>query len=603
MVSQALRKQVDDLIQANDAGAANRALQQVWKSHPDGATAAFVVSCYEKLREPLALTPYRLAILRSFTVEPLLPLLRAEAFTAGIDLTIHTGAFNVWLQEVLDPASPLYRFQPDALIFAIHDATADQLRDAVAAFRRHSPAAVIAHTIEAPVTPPRGILDAQQPTGAWSEVQAVNRAIREFASQHHGVYVLDYDALAARHGRQSWRDERKWLTVRLPIAAPYLRYLVREWMRFLHALTGKVVKAIVTDLDNTLWGGVVGEDGVEGLRLGPEYPGAVYQAVQRVLLDLHARGILLAVCSKNNHDDAMAVIENHPGMLLSPQHFAAVRINWNDKAENLREIAAELNIGIDSLAFLDDNPVEREAVRAALPDVTVIDLPADVMLWSQLLRDQPVFERLTLSAEDARRCEHYAAQQQRRQAEAACKTPEDFLRSLDQEVEIAAVDAMSLARVAQLTQKTNQFNVTTRRYTEQQIAELAQRPGWRVCSLRVRDRFGDNGIVGVAIIDCSGSTAEIDTFLLSCRVIGRGVETALLSFVCEQVRKGGCRTLRGRFLPTRKNAPASEFFSRHGFEQVSVDEHGSLWQLQLAAGKLVEIPPWIRLTALAEVTG
>jgi FkbH-like protein len=600
MVSEALRKRVNDLIEADDAGGAAAALREVWRSQPDAASASFVVSRYERIRDGLPLRPYRVAILRSFTVEPLIPLLRAEAFTAGIDLAVQLGAFNVWVQEVLDPSAALYAFQPDALILAIHDATPAQLSDAVEAFRRHSPAAVILHTREAPVTPARGVLDAQREAGEWEEVQAANRAVRELARRHRGVYVLDYDALAARHGRHNWRDERKWLTVRLPISAAYLRYLVLEWMRFLQPLSGKIAKALVTDLDNTLWGGVVGEDGLEGLRLGAEYPGAAYQAVQRVLLDLHARGILLAVCSKNNYDEAMAAIEKHPGMLLSPSHFAAMRINWNDKAQNLREIAAELNIGIDAVAFLDDNPVEREAVRAALPEVTVMELPPDVTLWPQLLRDQAVFERLTLSSEDARRGEYYALQRERSQAEATCKTPQDFLRSLEQEVEIAALDGMSLARVAQLTQKTNQFNVTTRRYSEQQMAELARRPGWRVYSMRVRDRFGDNGIVGVGILACEGQCGEIDTFLLSCRVIGRGVETALLSFLCEQVRKSGCRVVRGRFLPTRKNAPAREFFSSHGFQKISGDEDGSVWERNLAGGNGVQPPPWIRVVTLAE---
>jgi FkbH-like protein len=348
---------------------------------------------------------------------------------------------------------------------------------------------------------------------------------------------------------------------------------------------------------------VVGEDGIEGLRLGPEYPGAIYQNVQRALLDLRARGIVLAICSKNNPDDALAVIEKHPGMVLAPQHFAAMRINWNDKAQNLQQIAAELQIGLDAVAFLDDNPVEREAVHAALPDVTVIDLPGEPSEWPQILRDQPVFERLTLSAEDAQRSEYYAAQRERGRMEAACQSPEDFLRSLDQQVEIAPVDGMSLARVAQLTQKTNQFNVTTRRYSEQQIAEIAGRPGWRVYSMRVRDRFGDNGIVGVAILCCENREAEVDTFLLSCRVIGRGVETALLAFLCEQGRKAGCDILRGRFLPTRKNVPAREFFASHGFEAVDEQDGGSLWQLRLDAGSGVRTPPWIRVTTLAEVTG
>ncbi len=232
-----------------------------------------------------------------------------------------------------------------------------------------------------------------------------------------------------------------------------------------------------------------------------------------------------------------------------------------------------------------------------------MELPSDVLGWPRALSDQPQFERLNLSLEDAQRGDFYAGQRLRREMEGRCRTPEDFLRSLDQEVEIAPLDAMSLPRVAQLTQKTNQFNLTTRRYSEQQIAELAQRPGWKIHSLRVRDRFGDNGIVGVAITVQEGSTMSIDTFLLSCRVIGRGVETSLLSFLCDQAQKNGCRTVRGSLLPTKKNAPCRDFYSSHGFERVSDSETESVWEIQLAEDPVVATPDWIRVRALEEVTG
>jgi HAD superfamily phosphatase (TIGR01681 family) len=213
-----------------------------------------------------------------------------------------------------------------------------------------------------PALPSHGIFDAQSEVGQATAIREINEKLRQIARGHNGVYILDYDSLVARHGRVRWHDERKWLMARLPVSAENLVHLAKEWMRFIHPLSGKICKALVTDLDNTLWGGVVGEDGPDGIQLGPEYPGAAYQSLQRVLLDLYRRGIILAVCSKNNTSDAMEVLEEHPGMILRPRHFAALRINWNDKAENLREIAAELNIGIDSLAFLDDNPVERERV-------------------------------------------------------------------------------------------------------------------------------------------------------------------------------------------------------------------------------------------------
>ena len=302
---------------------------------------------------------------------------------------------------------------------------------------------------------------------------------------------------------------------------------------------------LVTDLDNTLWGGVIGENGLEGIQVGMEYPGAAYRALQRVMLDLYRRGIILAICSKNNVADAMEALEQHPGMLLRPEHFAALRINWDDKAQNLREIAAELNVGRDSLAFLDDNPVERARISDELPEVTVIDLPSDPSWFAQALQAVPVFERLAVSSEDRERGRYYGEQRQRVESQRNATSLEDFLRSLQQEVEVAPVTAETLIRVAQLTQKTNQFNLTTRRYSEQKIAELAASSHWSVYSIRVKDRFGDNGIVGVMITHDAGKVCEIDTFLLSCRVIGRTIETALLSFMVDSARARGMEQLQG----------------------------------------------------------
>jgi FkbH-like protein len=430
-------------------------------------------------------------------------------------------------------------------------------------------------------------------------IQKINDEIRHIATRYTGVYLLDYDAMIARHGRARWYDERKWLTVRMPIAADHLKDLADEWLRFIHPLVGKTCKALVTDLDNTLWGGVIGEDGVEGIRLGVEYPGAAFQAVQRALLDLHQRGILLAVCSKNNIADAMEVLEKHPGMLLRPEHFAAWRINWNDKAVNLREIATELNIGVDSLAFLDDNPVERERIRSDLPEVTVLDLPDDPMEFARVLRRSPVFERLALSEEDRERGRYYAGQRQRLELERSASSLEDFFRSLRQEIEISSVTPATLLRVAQLTQKTNQFNLTTRRYSEQQIAELAKNPAWKVYAIRVKDRLGDNGLTGVVITHDAQDLAEIDTFLLSCRVVGRTVETAILSFLIDQARRRGRTHLQGWFSPTKKNDLAKEFYAQHNFHAVEQNGRGELWSLDLDKNEIAR-PEWIQLTVNAE---
>jgi FkbH-like protein len=356
----------------------------------------------------------------------------------------------------------------------------------------------------------------------------------------------------------------------------------------------KIAKALVVDLDNTLWGGVIGADGMAGIQLGPEYPGAAYQEMQRALLDLHHRGILLAVCSKNNHDDAMEAIERHPGMLLKSSHFAAIRINWADKAQNLREIAAELKIGVDALAFLDDNPIECQLVRAELPDVFVIDMPREPMELARAVRVCPVFERLSISAEDQQRGAYYQSQREREQAEQSISSREDFYRSLQQEAEISPLTTATLARVAQLTNKTNQFNLTTRRYNEQQITAMVANPGWNCFSIRVKDRFGDNGLVGVAIMHTQDAICEIDTFLLSCRVIGRTVETAFLSFLAHRAQAQGARQVQGWFLPTGKNAPARDFYSSHGFTVVKRNGEATLWRLDLSH-EVPQCPQWVGL--------
>lgn len=614
-----LRSEVDQLISAGSAELAASSLGELWRKEAGSAVAPFVASRFEQLRGKVPLVPLRTVFLRSFTVEPLIPLLRAEAFVRGIDLTTKIGDFNAYAQEILDPASSLYAFEPQVVILAVRTSEiapdvwnqyADLAPDAVTAavqraadsfaqwirvFRERSSAALIVHSLEIPARPSTGVLDSQQEVGQATAIQKINLELRRIASQHRNVYIADYDGLIARHGRLRWHDERKWLIARMPIAADHLIYVAREWLRFLVPLSGKMAKVLVADLDNTLWGGIIGEDGINGIKLGPEYPGAAYQQLQRAMLDLMRRGVLLAICSKNNPDDAMEALKSHPGMLLKPKDFSAIRINWTDKAQNLREIASELNVGIDSLAFMDDNPFEREQLRKLIPEVSIIDLPEDPLGYAAAVRDCPFFERLAVSTEDQQRSEMYAEQRERAQAEQNFQSKEDFFRYLQQEADIAPVTPATLARIAQLTQKTNQFNLTTRRYTEQQVQEMAARPGWKVLSIRVRDRFGDHGLVGVAITRDEGDSCEIDTFLLSCRVIGRSVETALLSHLAERAAKRGRRQLVGRFIPTKKNAPARDFYPQHGFEKQEENHEGSVWRLSLQQNTIA-IPDWIQIS-------
>ena len=610
------RQSIDALLASGQCDAALAQMRTFYADNPNLGTAQFILGRMKQVDSPPR-TPCKVAFLRSFTLEPVIPLMRASALLHRLDVTTWVSDFNAYAQEMFTPNSALYRFEPDVVVLALQtrdlvpdiwqrfteltaadidtlitQAIAD-MQSWIRAFRTHSQAHLILHNMEMPAAPARGIFDGQQAQGQCEAIRKINSEIQRLAREHIGVFVLDYDGLAAQYGRDRWHDERKWLTMRMPIAADALNTLAQEYVRFLLPLKGRICKALVVDLDNTLWGGVLGEDGLHGIQIGQEYPGAAFLQLQRAILDLYQRGIILAVCSKNNLADAKEVFEKRAEMLLKPEHFAALRINWQDKAQNLREIAKELNIGIDSLAFLDDNPVERQRVMTELPEVTVIEIPADPMQYAAVLRACPVFERLTLSAEDQERGRYYAEQRRREELQQGATSLEDFYRSLEMEAEFASVTPGSLARIAQLTQKTNQFNTTTKRYTEQQIMDLAQDPAWKVLGLRLKDRFGDNGLVGVAILHHHGEVSEIDTLLMSCRVIGRTVENAMLATLAQEAQASGACRLQGWFLPTKKNEPAREFFPTNGFEPIREQADGVLWELDLRK-TMPAMPAWIR---------
>jgi len=609
------RSQIDGLIAAGNTAQAVRELTALWAS--DSSAASFIVSRYRRIRENLPLVSCRVAIERSFTVEPLVPVLKAAAYVSGIEVDTYIGRFNMYSQEVLEPRSPLFEFKPDVVILAtltrdvlpelwpgpqvptgdgactaLVERVLSHFKRLIKALRAQSGSHLIIHLFERPCYPSMGILDGRLDGGHIAAIQEINEGLKEFARHETGVYTLDYDGLVARFGGLNWRDELKWQTVRVPLKAEYMKAMVDEWLRFLHPITGKIGKVVAFDLDNTVWGGVIGEDGLSGIALGAEYPGSAFKGVQRALLDLLDRGVLLAVCSKNNPEDALDVFRQHPEMLIKLDQISAVRTNWNEKSENLRSIAAELNVGLDSMVFVDDNPVERNQVRIALPEVHVLELPDNPMAYADAVRSCPLFERLSMSTEDTQRFNLYSARKEILALEAQLGTKEDFCRYLEQKTMIEPVNEMSLVRASQLTQKTNQFNLTTRRYSEQQISQLMATPGWQALTVRVIDRYVDNGIIGVALTRDSEGRCEIDTFLLSCRVIGRGVETAFLAHIIRDARNRGVQFMVGRFIETAKNEPCRRFFKDHGFIEKETPE-GVLWQLDLSEAD-VAWPSWIQ---------
>jgi FkbH-like protein len=592
-------------------------LRATFAASPTLATAQHVLDSIGPASRGAPRTALRLMILRSFTIEPAIPLLRAAAALEGVDLEVRIGGFNAYAQEILDPASALYAYAPDVVLLAVQtrdllprswSAYADDPDDAareadeavgaiatwVARLRERSTARLLFQGLELPAWPSAGILDGQSARGQVALLQSVNDRLRRLGEDTAAMDVIDYDALVARYGRLRWHDETKFLTARMPIAADCLHRLAAEYLRYLLPAAARTRKVLVVDLDDTLWGGVVGEVGSDGIKLDGAYPGGAYRALQRAILDLHRRGVILAIASKNNPADAAEVLDRHPEMLLRPAHFSATRINWNDKAESLREIAAELNLGLDSIAFLDNSPSEQERVRQELPEVYVVPLNGRPETYADQVRACPVFERVALSVEDRDRGRLYAEERLRSGLREQSGSLEDFYRSLGMTARIEGVTSRNLTRVAQLTQKTNQFNLTTRRYNEEAIRDLAASGTHRIFAVSVQDRYGDNGLVGVAILALAGRVAEIDTFLLSCRVIGRTVETALLAEVAAAAMAAGATTLRGSFLATKKNAPAQPFYPDHGFTLVDDAGTEQRWALDLGAA-LPAVPPWIEL--------
>ena len=352
--SKNIRVQIEGFLKEKEWLKAHLQLGDLWRQEGKTATAGYVLSCYERIQGHLPAVKCRISFLRSMTVEPLIPILRSAALVAGIDLTTQMGQFNAYAQEILDPGSALYSFDPNIVVLAIQtrdilpevweafsdlsqveintavDRVLQELSNWIRTFRLRSKASLIVHNFEKPMGS-TGILDAQANDGQMAAIDRLNAELREICREIRGVYVLDYDGLIARHGRTRWHDEGKWLTMRMPFAIDSLLPVVSEWLRFIHPLTGMTCKVLAVDLDNTLWGGVLGEDGLKGLQVGPEYPGAFYRSLQRVLLDLYHRGILLAVCSKTIKTRLALALQNLPGMLLRPEHFAAFRINWQDK--------------------------------------------------------------------------------------------------------------------------------------------------------------------------------------------------------------------------------------------------------------------------------
>jgi FkbH-like protein len=567
----------------------------------------------DALREQLGTRRLKTYVVRSVTVEPILASLAVEAVLANYLLDLEVGGYGSYADELLNSDSSLEKFHPDLVLILLDmeeiagrlpEMCADgagaevereieecvgRMAQLLRSYRAGSTARILLQGLVVPDCTSLGdVGEANLPHSLTNAVQGLNRGLAALAGTISDCVFFDVDRLAARAGRARWRDARMFLATRLAVAADSFGAYARGLVRTFSTMYRAPRKVLCTDLDNTLWGGVLGEDGPEGIATGSAFPGNCYLEYQRYLKQLSSRGILLAIISKNNEEDVREAFNARAADLaLSIDSFVALKINWNEKADSIRELARELSLGLDSFVFVDDNPVECEAVRRQLPEVAVVEAPArEPWRLVEVLSEQPFFDAAVVTGDDLHRADEYRAQAKRAELASSAGSRDEFLASLGIVCTFQSALDAPLARAVQLLAKTNQFNLTTRRRTATEVEEFAAAAG------------GQAGVVGLALARRQGDDCVIDSLLLSCRVIGRGIESVLLAHVSEEAARAGAKRLVGEYIATKKNAPCAEFYSDHGFTRIVPSEGVSsgpvFYELDLTASTITS-PKWITL--------
>ncbi len=551
--------------------------------------------------------PARVSInlITNFTDEIFRKLLTGICLSQSIFPEIYAVPYQQYVLELKDPASGLARHAADITFiffdvnpyvsstFRLSAEHVEEVFDDLERWSATQDGLVVVTTVPTPYRNAYGNLFDADPL--YERICTLNKRLAAQAANSFRLHVCDVNRFLHAFGERRARDLRHLYASDIPFTAEFSLELCQEWFAYIQLLHGKVKKCIVLDLDQTLWGGILGEEGPLGIALGPGYPGKAFQEFQRALLSYHERGILLAINSRNNLADVQAVFEQNPHMLLQPSHFAAIAVNWKDKAENLVSIATQLNIGIESLVFFDDDPMNRALVRHALPDVLVPELSVPPEEYVSILYGTQQLNQLRLTEEDLARARTAAAERQRVQVQSVGRSVEEYIAALDLVVTIRRNPTDRIPRLAQLTQKTNQFNLTTLRLTEAHI-EKSMSSYDLVFSGDVVDRYGAYGTTLLALFDKqSNGVAVLRIFLMSCRVMGRGVEAVFLDAIIQILKQDGISEIHAEFIPTAKNEPSRNFLPGLGFQFAGEGNYGSI-AYHLAIAKYKADPIVVRST-------
>lgn len=567
-----------------------------------------------KSLEPL--TDFRLALISNSTVDFIAPALTATTARYGIALECVAAGYDQGVQESLNPDSPINRCQPHGVLIALDwrgvplqlalgktDAARASVNSVLGhiqlirnGIQQNSGATCIVQNLAAPPELLMGSLDRVLPGAQRNLIDSVNQGLAETIIDT-GDVLLDVAGLAETVGLANWFSPSEWNMAKLPFSQSFLALYADHVCRIIAALRGKSRRCLVLDLDNTLWGGVIGDDGLKGIQIAQgDAAGEAYLALQRYCLSLRERGVVLAVSSKNEDDTARLPFREHPEMLLREEHFAVFQANWSDKATNIKSIADELALGLESLVFVDDNPFERDLVRKALPQVAVPEMPSDPALYARTLAAAGYFELAAFSQEDLSRASYYDGNARRAALQKQVGDLNQYLASLNMEITFQPFNETGRARIAQLINKSNQFNLTTRRYTEAEVAEMESDSRCFTLQVRLTDTFGDNGMISVIVCrTTSEGTWDIDTWLMSCRVLGRGVEKMVLREMLQHASERGVAKLIGTYRPTDRNKLVEQHYSKLGFTELERRSDGTtVWELDVATANVDPCPMRVR---------
>ncbi len=589
-----------------------RVFLREWASTHDYSALVKLSRAAEKLASipevASRLVPVRLAVLSTATVDFLLPVLKGALFGAGLRPTLHVEPYGQVSTSLLDAKGQLAGFDPQVtlVIYATHhlpgqprlDASLPEIESQVdevcrsllgpcETFYERTGSEVVLNNFHPLPWRAAGNLGVKLPGDPNTFIRRVNLSLADRASRN--IHIADVASLAERRGLDTWFDERYWYLAKQPVSFAHVADYAGLLAGLTAAILGRTRKCLILDLDNTLWGGVIGDDGLAGIQIGEgSAEGEAFKALQTYARDLKTRGVLLAVCSKNDESIAKSAFTDHPEMVLKLDDFAAFKANWQPKSENIRAIARELDLPLEAFVFVDDNPAERHEVSRELPEVAVPDLTEDVGTYVRALDAERLFETVSLTEEDLRRTETYEVRRQSLQALNEATDIPAYLTSLAMEAEVRPFEPVSMERITQLVNKTNQFNLTTPRMVRAEIESLAVDPVVLTRTVRLRDRFGDHGLISVLFARIANEVLTIEAWLMSCRVLGRGVERLLFNDLLAAARDLGLREIIGWYKPSARNGLVKDHYAQLGFQRDGGEDGVEQWCIEVKSAAPLE---------------